>query len=239
MQAVILAGGKGTRMGDLTVPKGMLPIGRKPLLAHQVELLRDSGVTNILMLTGHLGEAIEKHFLDGDDWGVAIRYLREEKPLGTGSALLGARSRLEAEFLLLYGDIFLRMSLCHLIAMFHARQPLATLVVHHSSHPQDSDLVETSGDKIVLFHGKPHNLPPECYRANYGIYGVAGVSVMKRELLDFIWGAKLESAFPAALESGKVLRVYETSEYIVDIGTPERLLAEQEKHDRSKNTLPD
>ncbi len=109
MQVVILAGGLGTRLRPLTrmVPKPMVPVAGRPFLERQVEFLARQGFQRFLLLTGYLGEQIEAHFGDGSRVGVAMRYAREEEPLGTGGGLRRSLPDLEERFLLIYGDSFL------------------------------------------------------------------------------------------------------------------------------------
>src|SRR5688572_22944138 len=85
MKAVILAGGQGTRLQSVStqIPKPMLPIGSKPLLEHQIELLHSNGITEIIILVNHLKESIQEYFQDGAKWGVNISYYEETTPLGT------------------------------------------------------------------------------------------------------------------------------------------------------------
>ena len=89
MQAVIMAGGKGTRLAALTkdeIPKPMVPVAEKPLLLWQVERLKENGITDIIMVTGHLGNKIREYFEDGSRFGVTIRYFEEKEPLGTAGS---------------------------------------------------------------------------------------------------------------------------------------------------------
>ena len=90
MQAVIMAGGKGTRLRAITndeIPKPMAPVAGKPILQWQIECLRDQGVTDVVLIVGHLGEKIQDFFGDGKAFGVDIRYIQETTPLGTAGAL--------------------------------------------------------------------------------------------------------------------------------------------------------
>ena len=224
MQVIILAGGKGTRMGDLArcVPKPMAPLAGKPILEYQIELVRRYGFTNILLLTGHLGEIIEDYFRDGDALGVSIRYHRESAPLGTAGALKEIEDRLDDDFFVFYGDTILDVDL-HALARFHAeRRSFTTLVVHPNNHPCDSDLLELGEDgRIVAFHPKPR--APERY---YGNCANAALYVMSRGLLRHIRKGRCadlgRDVFPKAVESGETLWGYPAAEYVKDIGTPER-----------------
>ena len=109
MQVVILAGGLGTRLWPMTetVPKPMVPVGGEPYLVHQLRFLAGQGYSDVVILTGYLGEQIEEHFGDGSSLGMRIRYSREPGPLGTGGALRNAAHLLADAFLLIYGDSFL------------------------------------------------------------------------------------------------------------------------------------
>jgi mannose-1-phosphate guanylyltransferase/phosphomannomutase len=225
MQVVILAGGKGARMGDLTreIPKPLLPIAGKPILEHQIELAKRYRHTDFVLLTGYQGEKIVDYFGDGSRWDVTIRYQQETAPLGTGGALLGAEHLLENIFFVLYGDIVFDMDLDALSA-FHGRKgSLATLVVHPNSHPYDSDLLEIDGDdRVTVFHRKPHE-SGSCYRnlVNAGLY------VVSRGLLSRIPAGTFSDlgrdVFPQLTDERTALTGYATAEYIVDVGTVDRL----------------
>ena len=106
MQVVILAGGLATRLGDLTEdhPKSLLKFQGKPFLEYQLELLRRADIGKVVLCLGHLGEQIERHFGDGNKFGVSICYSIEEKPLGTAGALRNARDMLDDTFFCMYGN---------------------------------------------------------------------------------------------------------------------------------------
>ena len=106
MQVAILAGGLATRLGELTqnVPKSLLMIGDKPFLQCQLERLREGGIEDIVLCTGHLGHQIQDYFGDGRRFGVNLVYSHEEKPVGTAGALRLAEDRLQDPFLTIYGD---------------------------------------------------------------------------------------------------------------------------------------
>ena len=89
MKAVIVAGGKGTRISSITtdIPKSMLPIVERPMIEHQIECLKKSGVTDITVVIGHLGDVIKDYLQDGSKFGVQVHYLEETSPLGTAGAL--------------------------------------------------------------------------------------------------------------------------------------------------------
>jgi NDP-sugar pyrophosphorylase family protein/phosphoglycolate phosphatase-like HAD superfamily hydrolase len=225
MQVVILAGGKGTRLGYLTraVPKPMVPLAGKPIIEYQIELARACGFTQLILLTGHLGRVIENHFGDGRPWGVSMRYCQESSPLGTAGALKEIEDCLGDDFLVFYGDMVMNVDLVEL-ARFHARhKPLATLVVHPNNHPEESDLVELDADgRVKAFHPKPRT-GERYYRncANAALY------VISRGLLRFIPKGQPSDIgrdiLPQVVGAGQTLWGYDTPEYIEDVGTPLRL----------------
>lgn len=115
MKAVIMAGGRGTRIAALAgdLPKPMLPIDGRPVLERELGSLREQGVTDVLITVGHLAPAIMEYFGDGSGcspqtgrpFGVHIEYFVEKEPLGNAGALFGIRDRLDEDFLLLNGDV--------------------------------------------------------------------------------------------------------------------------------------
>jgi D,D-heptose 1,7-bisphosphate phosphatase len=225
MQVVILAGGKGTRMGDLTrhVPKPMVRLAGKPILEHQIELARRYGCADVLLLTGHLGEVIEAYFGDGSDRGISICYHREAAPLGTAGALKEIENQLDDDFLVFYGDTIMDVDLDALMRFHLEGRASATLAVHPNDHPQDSDLLELGDDRrVVAFHAKPH--ATDRY---FGNCANAALYRMSRSLLRHVEKGRCadlgKDIFPRAVASGETLLGYLTAEYIKDIGTPERL----------------
>ena len=111
MKAVIQAGGKGTRVSSLTgntIPKPMLEVDGYPILYHQIMNLKTSGITNITLIIGHLGNVIKEYFKDGKDLGINIEYIEEnpEQPLGTAGALFYIKNKFEEDFIFLLADVF-------------------------------------------------------------------------------------------------------------------------------------
>src|SRR5262245_27844600 len=159
-QAVILAGGAGTRLrerlGDL--PKPMIPIAGKPLLEHQVELCRRYGFTDLVFFVHYHADLIEKHFGDGWKWGVRVRYVVEKEPFGTAGAVLAGLELLAERFLVLYGDTMVNVDLERISKAHAEAKAAATLLLHPNDHPLDSDLVEVEPDgRVTAFHNRPHS----------------------------------------------------------------------------------
>ncbi len=225
LPAALLLGGKGTRLGLQGLPKPMVGFLGRPLLEYTVGHLRDQGFTDLVFLTGHLGDVIERHFGDGRRFGVTIRYCAETEPLGTAPATAAAAPMLGGEFLLIYGDVAFDMDLRRFLARARALGGDGTLAVHPNDHPEDSDLVVCAPEspRITGFLRKPHGPALRARNlVNAGVYylrpGIFGVIPRNVPLAD--WG---RDVFPAALRASHVLHAYRTAEYLKDIGTPERL----------------
>lgn len=142
MQLVILAGGKGTRLGLTDIPKPMCPIMGKPVLEYQIELAKKYGVTEIFLLTGYLANVIKDYFGDGSKWGVKLHHIVETNPLGTAGNFPSLKDKLKDRFMVFYGDIVMDFNLNSFINFDKQNDPLATILVHPNNHPYDSDLVE-------------------------------------------------------------------------------------------------
>jgi histidinol-phosphate phosphatase family protein len=230
-QAIILAGGAGSRLrerlGDL--PKPMVPIAGKPLLEHQVELAKGHGFTDFIFFVHHRADIIESHFGNGSRWGISIRYVVEQKPLGTAGAVLAGFEQLAERFLVLYGDTMANVDLGRLWSAHEHGGAEATLLLHPNDHPLDSDLVEmTPNGRIVAFHNRPH--APGVWRQN--LVNAALYVLEKQALAPFHATRNPQQAppnldfgkdiFPAMLARGASLLGYNSPEYIKDAGTPER-----------------
>jgi NDP-sugar pyrophosphorylase family protein len=132
MVGVILAAGKGARMYPFSErsPKPILPILNRPLLAHQIEVMRDSGITDIHIVVGHLGYQVSAAFGDGSQYGVRIRFVEQESTLGLAHAVGALESRVQLPFLLMLGDIY-----------FHLKAPLQPLCEQVLSGAVNANLV--------------------------------------------------------------------------------------------------
>lgn len=224
MQAVILAGGKGTRLKELTaeIPKPMVKVGDKPIIEHQVLLLKSYKVKNILIIVNHLKQPLIDHLGNGENFGVNITYFEENEPLGTSGAFPLFAERLEDTFLVVYGDVMFDMDIKRLSDFHTENKADATLVIHPNDHPHDSDLVETDANhRITAFHSKPHQ--SDSYKKNLVN---AGVYVFSKSVIDHLPGAVKgdfgKDIFPQWIHSLKVYG-YNTPEYLKDMGTLDRL----------------
>lgn len=224
MKAVILAGGKGTRLGSLTsaIPKPLVEINGKSILEHQLDYLKKENITDIIVLTGHFGQKIHDFLGDGSPFGLKIECLQESTPLGTAGCLAAVRDRLTADFLVLYGDVILDINIQGLTKFHFDHQAAATLVVHPNDHPGDSDLVVADQDwKVKTFISKKEhggNFLDNLVNAAMYILSPAILDYIVLEKSDFI-----RDVFPRILKDQKAIFAYNTTEYIKDVGTLERI----------------
>lgn len=224
MKAVILAGGKGTRLQHLTaeIPKPMVPISGKPIVERQIELLQAHNITDITLITNHLSAVLEDYLQDGSKWKVNIKYFVEPMPLGTVGGIKAIEKDLQEDFIVLYGDVMLDMDIDRLIKFHQQKKSDATIVVHPNDHPYDSDLVEMDrNDKIIAFHSKPH-----ADNFFYTNMVNAGMYVFTPKIFDFLEANKKadfgKNIFPAIYDKLQMFG-YNTPEYIKDMGTLDRL----------------
>jgi len=229
MKAVILAGGKGTRLMPLTkdIPKPMVKVCDKPLLEWQVLLLKKYGIKDIIFCTNHLHEVIEDYFGNGEKWGVNIQHSVEKEPLGTAGAVKLAEPLIGNEdFLLLFGDDILSVNLLQMVRYHKKKGAEATVLVHESSHPMDSDLVELDNNNKLIRVFRPK--PRDSFRPiNLSCLYVLSPKILQRIPLGFIDFGK--QVFPKMIEDGDHIQAYITEEYIKDVGRIERL-REVEQH---------
>ena len=223
MQAVILAGGLGTRLGDITkqVPKPMVPVAGVPYLEHQLRLLREQAITNVVLLTGYLAEQIEEHFGDGGRLGLSIRYSREEVPLGTGGALRQARDLLEDTFLLIYGDSYLPIDYRAVLMKLRESTAIGLVVAY-----QDR-VGLTSVQKNLAIDRDDYVLRYEKDTAATGLdYVEAGVLAFRQQVLDYLPATREVSlekdVFPKLIAEHRMIAAV-TEQRFYDIGTPDRL----------------
>ncbi len=235
MKLVILAGGKGTRLGFTHIPKPMVEIGGKPLLQHQIELAKRYGIKDVFILSGYLAEVIFNHFKDGKAFGVNITHIIEPYPLGTAGSLKLIEHLVKDErFLLFYGDVMMDFDIKGLLKFDREKRGIATIVVHPNDHPHDSDLIELDRDGFVkAFYPKPHE--PERYYKNLVS---AAVYVLSKEIFKYIENCKFQDfgkdIFPFLLKKGEKIAGYRTCEYIKDMGTKKRLEEVSEDFEKGK-----
>jgi mannose-1-phosphate guanylyltransferase len=223
MQAVILAGGLGTRLRPITerIPKPMVEVAGEPFLVKIVRWLAQHEFKSLLMLLSYRGEVVSDYFGDGRKFGVSIEYRREKTPLGTGGALRNALDKLEEDFLLLYGDSYLPIDYRPVSADFRDSRCDGLLVVYDNRHADTgvTNNVALDADRWVTRYAKGVGTADLSYVE-------AGVLCFKRELFATLPAGQvvsLEQELYPKLIAARQLRAYVTTQRFFDIGTPQRL----------------
>lgn len=222
MQAVILAGGKGTRLSPITdtIPKPMAMVNNRPFLEYMLLMLKRNSFKKILLCVGYLGEKIEAYFGDGNRLGIVIKYSYEKELLGTAGALKLAENILEEEFLVLYGDSYLDIDYRAFIAFFAKRKTIGSIVIYDNAMG-NSDVKSNISVKTGFITRYDKNAEDPSLN-----YVEAGASIFKRELLALIPENRfvsLENEIFPVLIKNKELTGYKSKMRFYDIGTLDRL----------------
>jgi mannose-1-phosphate guanylyltransferase len=192
-QAIILAGGLGTRLRPFTetVPKPMIDINKKPFLEYKISQLKEFGIKDILICTGYLGNIIEDYFKEGEKFGVNISYSHEKEPLGTAGAVKNAEHLISSDpFILMNGDTYLGLNLQDMLS-FHSQQgfPL-TLAVSKATNPLEQELVNVENGIIFKFYKRKTLEHTSHIKTNPNPLINSGVYVMSKKVLSFITSEK-------------------------------------------------
>lgn len=226
MQAVILTGGLGTRLGSLVedIPKPLLPVAGRPFLDHILGGLARHGVSDIVLLAGYKAGVVKSLYGPDSDavksLGLSIRVITEETPLGTGGAIRAAKDVLADKFFLLNGDSLFDFNYLDLTVNLPSEDnaPLATMALRHVSDARRYGLVEIDGaHHVTAFLEKPETL--QSGLVNAGVYW------MSREILPFIPEGKVsleQDVFPKIASQGRLLAKVHDG-YFIDIGIPDDL----------------
>jgi mannose-1-phosphate guanylyltransferase len=226
-EAILLVGGKGTRLRPLTVhtPKPMVPAAGVPFLTHQLARARAAGVEHVVMATSYLAEVFEPYFGDGSALGLHLEYVTETDPLGTGGALRNVAHRLHSgpdePVLVFNGDILTGLDIRALVAAHRTNGADVSLHLTRVDDPRAFGLVPTDPDgRVTAFLEKPQT-PEEIVTDQIN----AGAYVFTRALLDAIPAGRPVSVeretFPDLLSAGAHLHGMVDSTYWLDLGTPE------------------
>ncbi len=228
MQALILAGGKGTRLRPLTVytPKPIVPIANRPLLLYQIDLLRNAGITDITLSLSYQPDKIEQIMGNGSEIGVNLRYITEPSPMGTGGAYRFAADATKETTIVLNGDILTSLKLTDLIEFHRLRKAEATIALVPVDNPARYGVAQVDDDgRVLVFVEKPtsEQLPHLANTINAGVY------ILEPSILDLIAKDANRSfehhVFPEILTKGVPFYGFVINdEYWLDIGTPESYL---------------
>ncbi len=226
MKAILLAGGKGTRLRPLTLhtPKPIVPIFDRPFLSYQIDLLRQlPEIDEIILSLNYQPGRIEEIFGDGRTLGVRLRYLVEPAPLGTAGAVKYAEEFLDESVIVFNGDVLTQVDLAAVLRLHRERRARATIVLCPVDNPSAYGLVETDANGNVRnFTEKPNPDEITCNTINAGIY-VLEPDTFDRIPKDTAWSIE-RSYFPSFIQRRETFVAYIYRGYWIDIGTPAKYL---------------
>ena len=216
---VIMAGGLGSRLLPLTekTPKPMLKLGDKPMLEIVLNNCIRVGLKDFYFAVNHLKDQIIQYFGDGSKWGVDIKYLEEEKPLGTAGALKLLNPKEDKPILVLNCDVITNLNIANLINFHYKYSSLATICVREHIERLAYGVVNLSNEKVISIQEKP----------SFRNYVNAGIYLIEPELLDFIQEGRLidmPELLTLAIEQNMNVSACPIHEYWMDVGQPETLL---------------
>ena len=221
-----MAGGKGTRLQQLNneIPKPMFRILDKPILEYQIESLKKSGICDITLVIGYLGDAIRDYFKDGSEFGVNIDYITEDVPLGTAGALYYLKDKIDEDFVLVFGDLIFDVDFNRFMDFHKRHGAFITLYGHPNAHPYDSDVINVDENSCIT-----GILSKKLERTDYYHNFVnAGIYCVNPKLLNMLKEpvkTDLEKDLVAGAIKESTAYAYRSTEYVKDMGTPDRLEA--------------
>ena len=216
MKAVVLAGGKGTRLAPYTkiLPKPLMPIGDMPILEVMLKQMKRAGITDVTLTVGHLANLMRTFFMDGQQWGMNISYSYEEKPLGTAGPL-SLLQGLDSTFLVTNGDVLTTLDLRELVAFHKSHGGIATIAVHKRQVKIDLGVIQWDRDGRI---GGYLEKPTYDYTVSMGIH------VFEPEVMKFI-PFNLYLDFPELvlkmIAAGEKVVGYAFDGYWMDLGRPD------------------
>ena len=213
--AVILAGGLGTRLRPFTevIPKPLLPIGEKAVMEIQIEQLKKYGFEDIYLATNYKSDYIENFFGDGSRYGVKLTISKEDKPLGTVGPVKLIEEKLKSgnPFIIMNGDVLSLVDFLKLYDYANSHNGLLTVAIKKIILPYAFGNINFNGDRVISIEEKPDIVR----------YAVAGIYIMKPELLEFIPKDEyfgMDKLIMKMLGNDMPIYKYEISEYWLDIG---------------------
>ncbi len=214
MKAVILAGGLGTRLEPYTtfLPKPMLPLGKKPILEHQIDWIKKNGIKSIVLCVSYLRKTIEDYFEEGKRFGVNIEYATSNKPLATAGQLKTAEDFVDDTFVCMYGDSIFDFSLRNMIKQHVKKKAFVTMSLNEYKTNLPYGVIKTSKTGNVL----SWNEKPEI-KANVNM----GCYVMEPDVLSFIPKNKpygMDDVIKKVINRKKLVSSFISKKGFIDIG---------------------
>ena len=221
LQAVIMAGGRGSRMNPLTevLPKPMLPVGDQPLMEIIIHQLRDAGIRRVNVTTHHKSEKITEHFGDGSDFGVELNYVNEDRPLGTAGGL-GLMDPPQETLLVINGDILSQVDFRAMLAFHREQRGDLTVAVRQYDIRVPFGVVECEGASVQRLTEKPV----------LNFFVNAGIYLLEPVVYQYIPNGKsfdMTDLIERLLEERRRVVSFPVREYWLDIGLPEDYLRAQ------------
>ncbi len=217
-KAVILAGGKGTRLRPLTyaVPKPLLPINGRPMLEHIITHLKRHGITEFIITVGYLGYQIKNYFRDGSELGVKIEYAEEKEPLGTAGCLVPLKDKLNETFILHAGDNITTLDFSKFLEYHKEKGGIITVAVTEMEIPIEYGVVEFGDDMVITaFKEKP------VIRK----YITALIMAVEPRIFEYIpeegFANISDHVFPKLLKAGEKIVAYPFQDFWLDVGRPD------------------
>lgn len=232
MQAIILAGGKGTRLAPYTMvfPKPLMPIGDMPILEIVIRQLKKYGFTKIVLAVGHLAGLIEAYFGDGSKWGVEITYSREDEPLGTAGPL-ALIDDLDENFLVMNGDLLTNINYSDLMRHHLESGALSTISMYTKDVPISLGVLELNAEGNITDYIEKPTLK---YKVSMGIY------IFNKRILNQIERGKyldFPNLIKILIQNGENISGYMFEGYWMDIGRHEDYSKVLEEFDKLKDLL--
>jgi mannose-1-phosphate guanylyltransferase/phosphomannomutase len=224
LKAVVLAGGKGTRLRPLTYtkPKPLLPLAGKPAIVHLIQKLASEGIDDIIVTTNYFSKQLHATLGDGSNYGVQIRHVEEKTPLGTAGSVKNSESLIHETFAVIQGDNQFEFRLSDIVNLHRKLNAIATMAVIRVENPSEYGIVELSDGRVTRFLEKP--TAQECFSdlINTGVY------VLEPEALKLIPDGKpfdfSRDLFPHILKSKMILAGSPMSGFWIDMGDPRSYL---------------
>ena len=220
-KALILAGGKGTRLRPITyeIPKPMVPIQGRPLLEHTIEFLKKYDIRDIILSIGFLGEKIREYFGNGSKFGVKISYIDETEPTGTAGPLRLAKPFLESNhFIMINGDNLFSLDLSNMIRTHFENGCLATIALASVSDPTKYGVARLKGQQIIEWKEKPKLEDAPSNLINAGVY------LLSPKVLEYVPNKNYSmietEVFPKLIEQNELYGYVMEGQWL-PAGTPE------------------
>lgn len=228
MKAIIVAGGRGERLKPITdkIPKPMVEVGGKTILEYTIDLLKNNGITDLIMALCYLPEVIVDFFSDGKKFGVNIQYTFEDPkyPLGSAGAIRESEKFVDDDFIVTYGDILRKLDIREMIKHHQNNNSIATINVYkrYGSDPK-SMITFDSNDKVIEYKERPNSIEIK----DKFVWANASFYIFKKKIFNFIGNDGPadfgKDVFPLMINKKEEIRVYRSEDYFIDIGNLEKL----------------